>query len=61
MPWSSSPRFSKGSTMYGLLTSQVFHGDGSVSAHVALADRPERDDGGEPEHGQQHEPGDAID
>src|SRR5258706_10988952 len=37
MPWSSSPRFSNGDMMYGLLISQVLSGDGKVSAKLALA------------------------
>src|SRR5687767_7545264 len=36
MPWSISPRFANGSRTYSLLFSQVFKGDGSSFAHVAL-------------------------
>src|SRR3954462_4680808 len=36
IPWSSSPRFSNGAKMYGLLTSQVFAGEGRLLATVAL-------------------------
>src|SRR6185503_1198262 len=36
IPWSISPRFSNGLRMYSLLTFQVFRGEGSSFAQVAL-------------------------
>src|SRR3954470_6537421 len=36
IPWSSSPRFSNGARMYGLLISQVFCGDGRLVAQETL-------------------------
>ena len=36
MPWSSSPRFSKGATTYGRLASHVLTGEGRFLESVAL-------------------------
>src|SRR5687768_12380671 len=36
MPWSSSPRFSNGLTMYGLLVCHVFQGEGRFFDQVKL-------------------------